>query len=886
MKSRARLLSAVLLAACAEPSPPPPFSFSVEVAGCAALLEGPRCEVVPGQRLSLWVDAPKGAALELSAAGRRLEAVARPLERGVAFTATVDPGLGAVELTEASGARWSLVLGRFVEAPALVEARRLKASGARDAAATLLDTTRFDAPRDQARAMSLRARLALAAGDLDAAIVQLGRAQAMHRAAHARSDEANDALVRAFAHVERHEPAEARRAVESASDALSLYAEGAAQAGYYLGLAASAEADARGALRHFSDSEERATRLGLQRQLDALEQVSALLRVQLGDFAAALERLERLSAQQGPAPVCDRASLLVNVAWARLSAREAGQAAADAVPALQEALTLFESGCPNANEAANATLDLALAALQRGDLDGVAAALKASRRGQTVGRLASWWVDVEGRLELARGHPAEALKQFKRLESLALASASSEAAWRGLTGQAEALSAAGDRAGALAALARAERELDSEGARAPLPVGLRASLDARDRSARQRVELLLDAGRPAEAFEAARHARARALRWERSAERLAALEPGARARWAVAVSAYTAARDGLDRAATDDWKLPAARLAAARRDRAATIAALERALDEALAALGEPATPHLAAVPAGEVWLLAFPAAGDRWVAFAASSGSVSARSFTASSVADEQGWAAALLEPFERELSAATQVGVLAYGRVRELEVHALPLHGAPLLHALPVHYVLDVGSSAEPAAPTRGALVVADPRGDLPFARLEAAGVSQALRESAPLVLSGRAASAPAVREALGRSDLFHYAGHGSVGDSSAWDARLPLADGQLTAADVLALPRVPELVVLSGCDTARAARGGAEPLGLAQAFVAAGARVVIASTGTVADAAALRLVSSLYADAAPTPETAVRALQRAADADRDAGGRDWRAFRAFTP
>ena len=62
-----------------------------------------------------------------------------------------------------------------------------------------------------------------------------------------------------------------------------------------------------------------------------------------------------------------------------------------------------------------------------------------------------------------------------------------------------------------------------------------------------------------------------------------------------------------------------------------------------------------------------------------------------------------------------------------------------------------------------------------------------------------------------------------------------------------DLLAAPAVPELVVLSACEAAGAAAGTPSVMGLAQAFVAAGAGAAIAPTRAVGDADARRFVAT---------------------------------------
>ena len=71
-----------------------------------------------------------------------------------------------------------------------------------------------------------------------------------------------------------------------------------------------------------------------------------------------------------------------------------------------------------------------------------------------------------------------------------------------------------------------------------------------------------------------------------------------------------------------------------------------------------------------------------------------------------------------------------------------------------------------------------------------------------------------------------------------------------GWMTVRDILALSRVPLHVVLSGCDTARAGpEARAAVLGLAQAFVVAGAVSVISATRPVDDCMAELFMWALY-------------------------------------
>ncbi len=150
---------------------------------------------------------------------------------------------------------------------------------------------------------------------------------------------------------------------------------------------------------------------------------------------------------------------------------------------------------------------------------------------------------------------------------------------------------------------------------------------------------------------------------------------------------------------------------------------------------------------------------------------------------------------------------------------------------------------------------------------------------------------ASHAAVRSALERGDvtLFHFAGHAKFSGTDGWDSQIPLAEGGLLrVSDVLSLPSVPRLVVLSGCET-----GHADGLGLAHAFVAAGAGAAVGITRVIPDTEAHDLMRLFYArlslDApAPTASAAATALQAAVRDLRRTGNSTlaWESFRVLVP
>jgi CHAT domain-containing protein len=135
-----------------------------------------------------------------------------------------------------------------------------------------------------------------------------------------------------------------------------------------------------------------------------------------------------------------------------------------------------------------------------------------------------------------------------------------------------------------------------------------------------------------------------------------------------------------------------------------------------------------------------------------------------------------------------------------------------------------------------------------------------------------------------------MLQYAGHASFAGLDGWESHLGLeANSLLTVGDILTLPEAPAYVVLSGCETAAtAAERGASGLGLAQAFVLAGARWVVASTRPVKDVDASAIVTALYAGRAVLPDAEIAAQLRAAQTKLIAAvpAVDWASFRVIVP
>jgi len=292
--------------------------------------------------------------------------------------------------------------------------------------------------------------------------------------------------------------------------------------------------------------------------------------------------------------------------------------------------------------------------------------------------------------------------------------------------------------------------------------------------------------------------------------------------------------------------------------------------DEASTLYALPAGGELEAhaIPAGEAEL----AAGvRRWVEL--TTATALRRGELAALERRLAGW---LLQPVAGRIAAAQRLLVVPDGPLHGLAFAALPDPRQParrLVEALPVAHQVSASVHARLAGRRVRALdgiaVFADPAtgdsaparfrrkfGRLPAARREAVRVSEIFGERARVYLDAAATETVARRE-LAALPLAHFATHAVIDEALPLDSALLLSgaagdEGLLQAweiAEQLALES--DLVVLSGCETARGGdRGGEGVLGLVRALQVAGARSVIASLWRVDDESAAELMARFYA------------------------------------
>lgn len=138
------------------------------------------------------------------------------------------------------------------------------------------------------------------------------------------------------------------------------------------------------------------------------------------------------------------------------------------------------------------------------------------------------------------------------------------------------------------------------------------------------------------------------------------------------------------------------------------------------------------------------------------------------------------------------------------------------------------------------------------VPHVDTEAQAVAAQLRQSgtATTLLLGEAATRGQIRDAAETCDILHLACHGLFRSDNPMFSALKLADGWLTAADVMQFQWKEALVALSACESGRGrVIQGDEVIGFPRAFLGTGASSVLVSLWLVQDETTTALMNHWY-------------------------------------
>ncbi|MGD2249457.1 MAG: CHAT domain-containing tetratricopeptide repeat protein, partial [Candidatus Methanofastidiosia archaeon] len=201
------------------------------------------------------------------------------------------------------------------------------------------------------------------------------------------------------------------------------------------------------------------------------------------------------------------------------------------------------------------------------------------------------------------------------------------------------------------------------------------------------------------------------------------------------------------------------------------------------------------------------------------------------------------LIEPVSKYLIEGDLIYFVPYGLLHYLPLHALDLHGEPVIMNHPVAYI--------PSA----SLLKFCQKGDHTFESCASFGAEfeEEAQEVAEFfntrAYTGRAASKDTVLKNR-KKDIIHFACHGHFDYTDPLLSGIKLHNGLLTAKEIFNMRLSTQLVTLSACQTGMSKRNpGDELIGLTRAFMYAGAPSVVVSLWSVDSPSTQELMAEFY-------------------------------------
>lgn len=886
--------------ACTRKAAQPTTAPALYIAGCKRLLDTSQCLTRERRPVVVWAQTYVRTPPRLSIDGRILPIDPVPYENGWRFELSPAP---TGKLRYEQGELRQLI-GELHPAPQpSPHLRRLDALLRVDQQAALAQLMSSPGPElemwERALAWARLGRVMRNAGDIPGAQDALDRAVLLHKSLGDSHSIVDDLSVKmnTLIHSQR-DLAAAQRTLETMVPALPWDGESRVVVDYYSGILALHSGLYRSAVEHLSASLALAERIGSKYLVSATISLSRS-HAELGDHRQARRHLNSLDRIESVLSPCRQLDVVGHRLWSLLMELEAGHQGKlsanrlDRIETLQKrALTLQRTGCtiyPDGE--VNLILNQALVALHLKNYPGAARNLAAAAKHPDQPPLArAWHTLIAARLALATAKPSSALTLFTRLAKQAEEFVIPSARWHAAVGLALAYAQHGDVGAADKAFDRADKLLKQHSLAVPIHRGRGEFLSQRHYATRKRVAFLLRQKRDKEAMDQVRRSQAQLLlgtQWQAQHRSLS----GERLKlWRQGLTTVRESQARLVAATAEVRRVATSRLPAARAELARSGSAARAQLDAFLAQSTHLSSSiQLRPADPGEL-LLAFFDLDDGWAGFAQTEDATivlrGAKLPDPEAAKDARSEAlfTGLVLPFAEQVAKASRVRIFAPPALQALDIHSMLERAAPGESAPAVAYGLDVGGRNTPAPrPDRGTLIVADPTDDLPLARQEGELIADALADNASLLLQGDMATRTRVLAEIGRAAAFHFAGHANVTDDG-WHTALSLAeDATLTVGDVLTLERVPRTVVLNACGSGRnKAFGSVIDMGLAHAFVAAGARATVATRRAVRDSTALGFSRAFYAH----PERTVEQRYNSAVGHirRSTPNADWKSFRLF--
>lgn len=912
----------------------------MQVVGCEFFRSDGSCRPSGGKRpLSIWLDIPPSADVAMFNGFSRLRPEETNVPQGRLFLLRDlrQPKLLTIHV-RSPWYRWRWQIVRFTERrdqPWLADAWKLFDSNQRHEALAILQAHAVapSTPEQIARQKALRAVIATENREPNAPEL-LSQAVVAYQSVGLISDALELALWRQLLLIhERYALSQAEAELDALKPLLEQLPQWAPWEPFHRAELAYLRGNLRGALEALDNGLDRAVLTGNNYARADFLRLRAIIHLQLGHIRLAEASLNE--AEGLPVGSCRRFDL--QRSRARLALRQAEAAESDSSSELRaqmlkaaegflnKALQLTEAsdGCSKPLFAAQALTHLAQVSAQRGNDHAVRAYIAQAKtrladpkRSEVdshsdVAELSLAWRVLLADADLRDGNIQQAEDAYRALDS-GVANLYDTSLWA-RAGLAQIFEKRGELDAALEHYARAESYLDERSLAMPLGSGQGGYLSHYSQTTSRYVDLLLRravVAPPVEssaylqrALQVVRHARTRGLLGLLGMERLPHLSTADRKEYEAALDQYGALRRQLDQLVGGpqlaDSELPG---------KVERLSLLQQKallqLQSALAKFGVSpvalsAEQNSRPIPPGQALLACYPLRSD-WACLLATPDKILVHRFPGLDIrAPRQVLAQQILVPFKAELASPTlnKLRVVAYGPMREIDVHLLPFgpEGKALWQRpLDVAYAADLPGPGAVAGPhasmgspsgVPSAFLLFDTQGNLPGLAKSAESIQGQVRKQGYRVSAvlqpvadhghwkGQRAksvlSSAQLLEHICSADLFHLGSHFDYADSGGLESviRLPDLSG-LPVGDLLRQKQVPRYVTLFGCNTARTSEevGGQEVLGLTQTFLFKGSVWVVGTARKVDDKLAARIAKSFFSHLSPSAPNPHQALRQA--------------------
>lgn len=616
-----------------------------------------------------------------------------------------------------------------------------------------------------------------------------------------------------------------------------------------------------------------------ERFADVHADVLALQSLVLAELGRLDESLALLDTAQRELDEDRALEILVVLAWIELLRRDEDPEARDPAPALEHVIARLDDQ-HDERRANNARVNLAYAHTQNHDFKRAEQVLDAIEPARLDIANLIFVELTRSRLARPRSDP-QARVHLERAEILSMSSHEPAMRLRVHLERAELEMGLGEHDVARREFEQAEQLADEIALGIGFQAGRSLFSSARSRSRALHVELLIEMEDPEAALCVLLGARARHLR-SLVTEGEGALEGDLRARYEANLGEYHERKSKLDVRVLESWRASGTGLDRVDDDFEREREALASLLGETLGLLDrDPPAWHCEDVrpvdPTRALLTMSVDSQRLDLLFLLDHAGAVDVVRIPAGSRSPRESAVAALSElESAGHLAGVEQLTVVPAGALGEVDMQTLtwPDRNPDLI----VVHGLGIGPGRVETTHAGAAVVLGS-----------AANLREASHEHDDVIAELVRAGWQPTRE-WGASDttqpvLMHYVGHARNEGLVGWESALELADGALSAGEVIAGQRAPRIVVLGACEAGmthpEAIDGG---MNMATAFLLAGAELVVAPDHRVDDRVAREFAERLYR-AVPGPAeidrlvpSLLRELAKAHDDEQFIGWRAW--------